>query len=87
MQQLAYGRIERLAIVNGEPVVVPPPRAYRDHRLTGANLQGREPNRADFILRPQVVDLFKAFDRIGNGTVAVLEVRDGLPYKLSMEDS
>ena len=86
MQQLAYGRIEHLAVVNGEPVVVPPPRAYKEHRLTGPNLQGRQPDRADFILKPQVVDLFEACDRIGNGTVAVLEVRDGLPYKFSLED-
>ena len=87
MQKIGYGRFKYLVIVGGDPQVDPPPRLYRDQRLMGPNLGRRESGLADFILKERVVRLFEEFDRIGNGTVARLEVRDGLPYGMTLEES
>ena len=53
----------------------------------GRASERRESHLADFILKESVVRLFGEFDRIGNGTVAGLEVRDGLPYGVTLEES
>jgi hypothetical protein len=87
MQRIGYGRLKHLVIVGGDPLVNPRPRLYRDQRLTGPNAGRRESHLADFILKESVVRLFEEFDRIGNGTVARLEVRDGLPYGMTLEES
>ncbi|MCX5683834.1 MAG: hypothetical protein NT049_09135 [Planctomycetota bacterium] len=87
MQRLGFGSIEGLAILNGEPSPVPPPRLYRIQRLTGLNDDRVEARLEDFQLKDQVLRLFGAFDRIGNGVVQAIEVRDGLPYSLMMEES
>ena len=87
MQKLAYGRFKHLIIVNGDPLISPPPRRYRDRRLTGANGGRREAALADFVLKQRLVALFDELDRIGNGVIAVLEVRDGLPYGMTLEES
>jgi hypothetical protein len=86
MQRIGFGRIKRLAIVNGEPLVNPPPRIYRAHRLTGPNQRRRETELEDFGLKQRVVDLFEELDRLGSGVIAVLEVRDGLPYEMALEE-
>jgi len=86
MQRIGYGRFKHLVIVRGDPLVNPPPRLYRDQRLTGPNQGRRESDLGDFILKERVVRLFEEFDRIGNGTVPRLEVRDGLPYGMTLEE-
>lgn len=86
MQELAFGRMKHLILVRGEPVVDLPPRVYRDHRLTGPNQQRTETHLADFLLKDQVIVMLEEFDRIGSGVIAVLEVRDGLPYAMTLEE-
>jgi len=86
MQKIGFGRIKQLVIVNGQPLRRPPPRVYRDHRLTGNNSHRREEQISDFILKDRVVRLFEKFDRIGNGVISSLEVRDGLPYGMTLEE-
>jgi len=86
MQEIGFGRIKQLVIGNGQPLKRPPPRMYRDHRLTGGNCRRREAQILDFILKDQVVHLFEEFDRIGNGVISSLEVRDGLPYGMTLEE-
>ncbi len=87
MQLLGYGRIKHLVIGNGEPLKSPPPRLYRHRRLTGPNDHRREAGLDDFVLKQQVLNLLDELDRIGNGVIATLEVRDGLPYGVTLEES
>ena len=86
MQKIGYGRIKHLVIVNGQPLTDPPPKMYRDHRLTGRNDKRPEARLPDFILKERIVKLFEEFDRIGNGVISRLEVRDGLPYGMTLEE-
>ena len=87
MQQLGFGRITHLVIANGEPLCNPPPRLYRHRRLTGSNEYRSEIELDDFILKQQVVNLLAELDRSGSGVIAILEVRDGLPYGLALEEA
>jgi len=86
MQKISFGRIKHLVIVKGQPLTDPPPRIFRDRRLTGSNTRRREENLPDFVLKDRVNQLFKEFDRIGNGVISRLEVRDGLPYGVTLEE-
>ena len=86
MQQLGFGRIKHLVIANGEPVLNPPPRILRHRRFTGPNNSRREAKLENFALKRQVVNLLNELDAIGSGVITALDVRDGLPYGMSMED-
>ena len=46
----------------------------------------RELRKEDFLLKKQVVDLFHQFEKIGNGTVHTLEIKDGLPFRMTVRD-
>jgi hypothetical protein len=87
MQELGYGRYKHLVIVNGDPLFAPAPRRYQDRRLTGPNCRRRETQLNDFILKEQIIHLFEELDALRNGVIAVLEVRDGLPYNMTLETS
>jgi hypothetical protein len=84
MQARNFGRVEGLVVRHGEPVLDPPPRVVREHKLGGDN--GPRPERAagDFLVKAQVVELFQFFDSLGDGTIAVLEFKHGLPFKLEV---
>src|SRR5262245_46602928 len=82
MQQLNFGRIVGLVVRGREPVLDPPPRVVREHKFGGENGPRPERNAKDFFLKSQVVELFEFLDRFGDGTIAVVEVKHGLPFKL-----
>ena len=72
MQALAFGRIEGLRIQRREPVFSPTPTVVREIKLASDDRSPVRPSN-DFLLKEQVVDLFQEFDRLGDGTVLVLE--------------
>jgi len=85
MQKYNFCRIENLEIRGGEPVFDPAPRVIQDIKLGGENGPRPELVKQDFLLRTPVIELFEHLNRVGNGTVAVIEVRYGLPVKLLIE--
>jgi hypothetical protein len=87
MQSLNFGRIEGLAILNGQPVLDPPPRVVREAKFGGDNGPRPEASVAEFLLKAQVVELFQQLDRIGNGTIAVLEIKHGLPFRMLVAEA
>lgn len=86
MQRIGFGEIQCLVVAGREPLLNPLPRLYRNHRLTGPNHRRRETELGDFVLKQRVIDLFEELDRLGDGVIAVLEVRDGLPYEMILEE-
>jgi hypothetical protein len=88
LQRINFGTIECLEIRNGEPYFTPNTRLRRQRRFPGDNGPRAEVVMADFVLKAQVVELFRTFDEIGNGIVETLEVLHGLPFKLvTVEDA
>lgn len=79
-QRLNFGRVENLRVLSGEPVLDPAPRVIREHKFCSDNAPRPEAGRADCKLKSQVTDLMQLLDAIGDGTIAVLTVKHGLPF-------
>ena len=82
MQRLLFGRIENLVIRRGQPVFDPPPTTIREHKFGGDNGPHDKLRADDFLLKDQAVDLFRQFDALGDGVIAVLEIKHGLPFRM-----
>ncbi len=82
MQDINFGRIERLRIADGQPVLNPRPVVIREYKLTGENGSRPEATAADFLLKQAVIELLAFFDARQNGTIDVLEIKHGLPFRL-----
>ena len=87
MQGLNFGRIEGLVVRNGEPVFDPAPRIVREVKFGAENGPRPELGAGDFALKAQVVELFDHFDRLGNGTLERLEVKHGIPFHMTVEET
>jgi hypothetical protein len=86
-QQINFGRLECLTIQNGEPQLAPPPRVVREIKFGGENGPRPELSAGNFLLKAQVVELFGYFDRLGNGTIEVLEIKHGLPFRMLVAEA
>ncbi len=87
MQGINFGRIEGLVVRDGEPVFDPPPHVVREVKFGGENGPRHELEADDFALKSQVVELFAQLGRLGSGTVEQLEVKHGLPFRLSVKEA
>jgi hypothetical protein len=84
MQALNFGRIERLPVRAGEPVLDPLPTIVREVKFGGENGVRDERSLGDFVLKDQVVELFKELDRLRDGLIDVLTVKRGLPFNMHL---
>ncbi len=86
-QSINFGRIEDLEVRSGEPVFSPAPRVLSSVDL--ANDEGSRPeyDLGDFALPKEMVRLMDRLTGLGNGTVALIEVRAGLPRRLVIENN
>ena len=87
MQRINFGRFEDLRVLDGDPVLDPPPRVVREIKFPGDNGPRPEVGAGDFVLKSQVVELFKELDLLGDGTIAVLEIKHGLPFHMMVEET
>ena len=84
MQEIGFGRIENLDVVNDEPVLDPAPCVARTivlDRETG--LAPARPT-GNFELKDPVVRLFRLFDEYRSLRVVRLEVKGGLPCHMEI---
>lgn len=86
MRQMWFGRIENLAVRNGEPSFDPAPRIIREVKFGGENAPRPESNH-DFALKSQVVELLDHLTEIGDGSVQSIEVKYGLPFRLIVQQT
>ena len=86
-QDLNFGRLEGLHIRKGDPVFDPPPRAIREIKFGGANGPRREPSLPDCLLKAQVLELFQSLDQLRDGTIEVLDVKHGLPFRMLVAEA
>lgn len=82
MQRINFGRIDCLAIRDGEPVLDPQPVLVREHKFGGDNGPRPELGVPDFLLKQRIVELFAFFDELQNGVIDVLEIKHGLPFRM-----
>jgi hypothetical protein len=86
MQHVNFGRIEGLTIQDGEPVLDPMPWVVNEVKFGGENGPRAELATGDFLLKAQVVELFRCFDRLRDVVIEVLEVKHGLPFRMLVAD-
>jgi len=86
MQQLNFGRIEDLVVRRGEPVHHPPPRMVREVKFCAENGPRPEAAKQDFTLKAQVRALFAQMNAVGDGVIARIEVKRGLPFRMTVEE-
>lgn len=85
MQRIRFGRIERLVVRAGEPVISPRPLVVREVKLpAGPRPEART---GDFLLKAQVVELLQLLDEMGDGTIEVIEVKHGLPFRVFVPEA
>jgi hypothetical protein len=87
MQQLNFGRILGLVVRGREPVLDPLPRVVREIKFSGENGPRAERDAPDFLLKTQVVELLQHFDQLGDGTIEVLEIKWGLPFRMLIAEA
>ena len=86
MQEINFGRIKDLTIRNGDPVLTPLPRVVREIKFGGDNGPRPEATKQDFALKMEVRDLFAQFEAMGDGVVASIEIKHGLPFRMTVEE-
>jgi hypothetical protein len=82
MQSINFGRIEGLPIRGGEPVLDASPRVVREIKIGGENGPRSERAADNFLLKVQVIELLEHLTSLRNGTIEVLEIKHGLPFRL-----
>jgi hypothetical protein len=87
MQGLNFGTIEHLEIAGGEPVLDPPPKVTREVKFGAENGARPESSLDDFALKNQVLELFDAITEIGDGVIERIEVRHGLPFRMTVAET
>jgi hypothetical protein len=85
MQGMNYGRIFDLSVRDGQPVMDPPPRIVREIKFGGDNGPRPEVGKADFTLKAQTRGLFAQIEAIGEGIIRLIEVKHGLPFRMTIE--
>ena len=81
-QRLNYGKIENLRVRNGQPVLDPLPIVTQELKFAAADHGPPHDQRPlPAHLKQQVVELFALFDRVRDDTIAVIEVKSGLPFR------
>jgi hypothetical protein len=86
MQHINFGRIQKLVIHDGEPVLHPRPVIVCEIKLAGENGPRSELGSTDFLLKPQVVELFGYFNEMQSGVVDVLDIKHGLPFRMTVTE-
>lgn len=87
MQRINFGRVQNLVILEGQPIFDPAPRTQRDHKFGGQNGARAEVSLDDYVLKKEVVELFRQLRKLGKGTIVNLEVRAGLPFLMTDEEA
>ena len=84
-QSINFGRIEDLEIRSAEPVFSPAPRVLFSVDLGSDEGSRPEYDLGDFALPKETVRLMDRFSELGHGTVALIDVRAGLPRRLVID--
>jgi hypothetical protein len=86
MQDLNFGRLEKLHVRDGEPVLDPTPLVRREIVFGKNNTPNSARDKDDFALKEQLIELFDLFDQQGSVTVESLVIQHGLPVRMTVAD-
>jgi len=84
MQDINYGRIERLQIRGGEPIFDPPPTRLKLFLFGKENGPNASRKNDGFAIRKKVAELFEVFDREQTLSIHELVIDNGLPIRMTV---
>jgi hypothetical protein len=84
-QRVNYGSILNLTVINGELSFDPAPDVLVDVRLDSEERPRDELSLPDFALCTEVCRLLSLLDQIENGKISRIEVRAGVPRRITLE--
>ncbi len=87
MQDINFGRLERLQIRDGEPVLDSESEIVREIKFGGENGPRREREVDDFLLKSQVIELLAFISQLRVGVIEVLEIKHGLPFRILVREA
>lgn len=82
MQRISFGEINGLSIRNGQPNPEQPPVVIRHLKFGSGNRPQPEAQLSDFVLNAKMEEFFASLGRIEEGTIAKIEVKEGLPFRM-----
>ena len=84
-QRMGFGKILGLAVCDCEPVFGPRTEVLLDLKLDSAETRRPEQDLGDFALCAEMVRLFDRLDAIRNGSIEQIEIRVGIPVRMSFK--
>jgi hypothetical protein len=85
IERYYFCRIENLEVRAGEPVFDHAPHVTEEIKFGSEKDPEPELVRDNVPLRAPIVELFDHLERLGNGRIACLQIRHGLPFRLFLE--
>lgn len=85
-QSISFGSVHTLEVRGGEPLLSGPgPNVLVDIKLDFEEPARDELTLADFTLCAEVCRLLSLLDRVQNGKISKIEVRAGIPRRITLE--
>jgi hypothetical protein len=82
MQDINFGRVERVRVHDGQPVIGSDAKIERVIKISGKNGSRQERMVDEFRLKLEVLELLTFMRQLGNGVIDVIEIRYGLPFQI-----
>ena len=86
IERYRFSRIEHLEIRGGEPIFDPAPSVTEEIKFGAAEDAPPELSDGKFLCAP-IAELFHHLKRLGDGRIAAIQIRHGLPFRLYVERS
>lgn len=80
-----WGTIHNLAFKNGEPIFRPPPKVKRIIRLN-SSYNNKHNTYGNYELKQPLVSFFDYLNQQQNGCITFIEIQDGLPVQMNVEE-
>jgi hypothetical protein len=87
MQNINFGHIANLPVISGEPHLTPTTLIEREIKFSAVNTPRTERSIKDFHLKQEVLLFIDALSRMRNGTIQKLEIKNGLPFLMRIEET
>lgn len=85
IRQTQFGCISNIKLSAGQPIFDGNTSVSIEFKLSGLESTKEVLSEQDYLNKPQVRTLFERFRTLGNGTIECLDVRDGLPFKVTIK--
>ena len=87
LQRISFGKIERIPFRDGQPELSDASKVFREHKFRSETGPNRHFPTEDFAIKRQLVELFHYFDEQVNAEIELLEIQNGLPFRMTVIES